>query len=134
MEGWLTARWLGAAAYRLRSAAAGLSLCFARVASSPASWRCWSLSDAALNPVPGGRRQLRRGYELNYLDRIWLPGRKYDVTTIPKVSSTLPATTALLGLLAEKWITGEAAPAESHGPAGRWCGAARALGLVRSSP
>lgn len=46
----------------------------------------------------------------NYLDRIWLPGRKYDGDHDPEgILSTLPAiATALLGILAGRWITGPA--------------------------
>jgi len=48
----------------------------------------------------------------NEFDRMWLPGRKYDGDHDPEgLLSTLPAiATALLGLLAGKWITGTASP------------------------
>ena len=65
-------------------------------------------------PVPGiGAGNFAEGMNLtNYLDSIWLPGRKYDGNHDPEgLLSTLPAiATALLGLLAGKWITGTASP------------------------
>jgi len=65
-------------------------------------------------PVPGiGAGNFAEGMNLtNHLDSIWLPGRKYDGNHDPEgILSTLPAiATALLGLLAGKWITGSAAP------------------------
>lgn len=65
-------------------------------------------------PVPGiGAGNFAEGMNLtNYLDSIWLPGRKYDGNHDPEgILSTLPAiATALLGLLAGKWITSDAAP------------------------
>jgi len=65
-------------------------------------------------PVPGiGAGNFAEGMNLtNYLDSIWLPGRKYDGNHDPEgLLSTLPAiATALLGLLAGKWITGPATP------------------------
>lgn len=63
-------------------------------------------------PVPNvGPGHFAEGQNLtNYLDSIWLPGRKYDGNHDPEgILSTLPAiATALLGLLAGKWITGSA--------------------------
>lgn len=65
-------------------------------------------------PVPGvGAGNFAEGMNLtNYLDSIWLPGRKYDGNHDPEgILSTLPAiATALLGLLAGRWITGPASP------------------------
>ncbi len=48
----------------------------------------------------------------NEFDRMWLPGRKYDGDHDPEgILSTLPAiATALLGLLAGKWLTSLASP------------------------
>jgi predicted acyltransferase len=48
----------------------------------------------------------------NHLDSIWLPGRKYDGDHDPEgILSTIPAiATALLGLLAGKWLTIPASP------------------------
>ena len=48
----------------------------------------------------------------NYLDRIWLPGHKYDGDHDPEgILSTLPAiATALLGILAGRWIQGTSTP------------------------
>ena len=65
-------------------------------------------------PVPGlGSGNFAEGMNLtNYLDSIWLPGRKYNGDHDPEgILSTLPAiATALLGLLAGKWILGESSP------------------------
>ena len=65
-------------------------------------------------PVPGvGAGNFAEGMNLtNYLDSIWLPGRKHDGNHDPEgILSTLPAiATALLGLLAGRWITGTASP------------------------
>lgn len=66
----------------------------------------WAL--LALVPVPGvGTGVFDEGKNLtNYLDSIWLPGRKYDGDHDPEgMLSTLPAiATALLGLLAGLWL------------------------------
>lgn len=63
----------------------------------------------AFVPVPGvGAGHFAEGQNLtNYLDSIWLPGRKYDGDHDPEgLLSTMPAIgTALLGLLAGKWLT-----------------------------
>jgi predicted acyltransferase len=68
----------------------------------------------ALIPVPGaGAGNFAEGKNLtNYLDSIWLPGRKHDGDHDPEgILSTLPAiATALLGLLAGKWLRTERAP------------------------
>jgi predicted acyltransferase len=65
-------------------------------------------------PVPEfGAGNYAEGKNLtNYLDRIWLPGHKYDGDHDPEgILSTLPAiATALLGILAGKWILGPASP------------------------
>lgn len=65
-------------------------------------------------PVPGvGAANFAEGMNLtNYLDSIWLPGRKYNGDHDPEgILSTLPAiATALLGLLAGRWITCAASP------------------------
>lgn len=66
-----------------------------------------------LVPVPDvGAGSFTEGHNLtNYLDKIWLPGRKYDGDHDPEgLLSTLPAIgTALLGLLAGRWLTSGAA-------------------------
>lgn len=66
----------------------------------------WAL--LAFVPVPGvGAGIYDEGKNLtNYLDSIWLPGRKYDGDHDPEgMLSTLPAiATALLGLLAGGWL------------------------------
>jgi predicted acyltransferase len=65
-------------------------------------------------PVPGvGAGNFAEGMNLtNYLDSLWLPGRKYDGDHDPEgILSTLPAiATALLGLLAGQWLTGVSSP------------------------
>lgn len=65
-------------------------------------------------PVPGeSAGNYAEGHNLtNYLDRTYLPGRKYDGDHDPEgILSTLPAmATALLGILAGKWITGATRP------------------------
>ncbi len=115
-DGWDKIRWLGVLQrIGIASAAAGmLSL-----------WLGWrGLAIAALSllggyclllgfvPVPKfGAGDFAEGHNLtNYLDSIWLPGRKYNGDHDPEgILSTLPAiATALLGLLAGKWITGGA--------------------------
>ncbi len=118
-DGWEKIRWLGVLQrIGIASAAAGmLSL-----------WLGWRALVAAvvvllggyglllgLVPVPGfGAGDLAEGHNLtNYLDSLWLPGRKYDGDHDPEgLLSTLPAiATALLGILAGKWLTGAAPPA-----------------------
>lgn len=115
-DGWEKIRWLGVLQrIGIASAAAGmLSL-----------WLGWrGLMVAALSllggyclllgfvPVPNfGAGDFAEGHNLtNYLDSIWLPGRKYDGDHDPEgILSTLPAiATALLGILAGKWITSSA--------------------------
>ena len=63
-------------------------------------------------PVPGGKMgSYAEGANLtNYIDRIALPGRRYDGDHDPEgILSTLPAiATALIGLLAGRWMTGGA--------------------------
>jgi predicted acyltransferase len=62
----------------------------------------------SLIQVPGyGAGDFAEGHNLtNYFDKLYLPGRKYDGDHDPEgVLSTLPAVaTALLGLLAGKWM------------------------------
>ncbi|MDZ4288555.1 MAG: hypothetical protein U0984_11385 [Prosthecobacter sp.] len=64
----------------------------------------------AFVPVPTvGAGHFAEGQNLtNYLDSIWLPGRKYDGNHDPEgILSTFPAiATALLGVLAGRWLTG----------------------------
>ena len=65
-------------------------------------------------PVPEfGAGNFMEGKNLtNYLDRIYLPGRRYDGDHDPEgILSTLPAiATALLGILAGRWIISTASP------------------------
>jgi predicted acyltransferase len=118
-DGWDKIRWLGVL-QRI-----GIASAVAGMLSLWLGWRglliavvtllggyCLLLS---LVPVPGfGAGDFAEGHNLtNYLDSIWLPGRKHDGDHDPEgILSTLPAiATALLGLLAGKWITsGAAAP------------------------
>jgi predicted acyltransferase len=64
--------------------------------------------------VPGfGAGDFAEGHNLtNYLDRMHLPGRKYDGDHDPEgLLSTLPAiATCLIGVLAGYWLRGEAKP------------------------
>ncbi len=111
-DGWEKIRWLGVLQrIGLASAAAGLLSLWlgwrglAFVVVSLLGGYCLLLG---LVPVPGiGAGDFAEGRNLtNYLDSIWLPGRKYDGDHDPEgLLSTLPAiATALLGLLAGKWI------------------------------
>jgi predicted acyltransferase len=118
-DGWDHVRWLGVLQrIGLGSAAAGLlSMCFGTrglIVSTLVLLVGYYLI-LLLIPVPGvGAGNFSEGMNLtNYLDRMWLPGRKYDGDHDPEgILSTLPAiATALLGMLAGKWITGNAAPA-----------------------
>lgn len=130
-NGWDQIRWLGVLQrIGIASAAAGLL-------SLWLGTRGLTLAAATLLigyflllrfvPVPGiGAGNFAEGQNLtNYLDSAWLPGRKYDGNHDPEgLLSTLPAiATALLGLLAGKWITGSAAP-------WRKAGALMAAGLL----
>jgi predicted acyltransferase len=117
-DGWDHVRWLGVLQrIGIGSAAAGLlSMCFGMrglIVSTVVLLVGYYLM-LLLIPVPGvGAGNFSEGMNLtNYLDRIWLPGRKYDGDHDPEgILSTLPAiATALLGMLAGKWITSDAAP------------------------
>lgn len=72
----------------------------------------WAL--LAYVPVPGiGPGHFEEGRNLtNYLDRIYLPGRKYDGDHDPEgLLSSLPAiATCLLGVLGGLWIRGNSTP------------------------
>jgi predicted acyltransferase len=110
--GWDQVRWLGVIQrIGIASAAAGLLSLWldARgllVATAVILVGYWAL--LAFVPVPGfGVGDFAEGHNLaNYLDSIWLPGRKYDGDHDPEgILSTLPAIgTALLGLLAGGWL------------------------------
>lgn len=112
-DGWDQIRWLGVLQrIGIASAAAGLL-------SLVLGWRGLAVVTVALLggyclllglvPVPGiGAGDFAEGRNLtNYLDSLLLPGRKYNGTHDPEgLLSTLPAiATALLGLLAGKWIS-----------------------------
>ncbi|WP_397380942.1 acyltransferase family protein [Prosthecobacter sp.] len=122
-NGWDQIRWLGVLQrIGIASAAAGLLSLLLKT-------RGLTVAAAALLigyflllrfvPVPGvGAGNFAEGMNLtNYLDSIWLPGRKHDGNHDPEgILSTLPAiATALLGLVAGKWITGSASPMRKFG-------------------
>jgi predicted acyltransferase len=116
-DGWEKIRWLGVL-QRI-----GIASAVAGMFSLWLGWRGLLITVITLLggyclllglvPVPGiGAGDFAEGRNLtNYLDSIWLPGRKYDGDHDPEgLLSTLPAiATALLGLLAGKWITSGAA-------------------------
>lgn len=112
-DGWEKIRWLGVLQrIGIASAASGLL-------SLVLGWRGLLIVVVSLLggyclllgfvPVPGiGAGDFAEGRNLtNYLDSIWLPGRKYDGNHDPEgLLSTFPAVaTALLGLLAGKWLS-----------------------------
>jgi predicted acyltransferase len=72
----------------------------------------WAL--LGLVPVPeSGAANFSEGHNLtNYLDRLYLPGRKYDGDHDPEgLLSSLPAiASCLLGVLSGVWLRGAAAP------------------------
>ncbi len=112
-DGWAEIRWLGVL-QRI-----GIASAVAGMLSLILGWRGLLMCVIALLvgyclllglvPVPGiGAGDFAEGRNLtNYLDSIWLPGRKYDGNHDPEgLLSTLPAiATALLGLLAGQWLT-----------------------------
>lgn len=117
-EGWEQVRWLGVLQrIGIASAAAGLFSLWlgwrGLVAVTTALLLGYCLL-LGLVPVPGyGAGDFAEGHNLtNYLDSLWLPGRKYDGDHDPEgLLSTLPAiATALLGILAGKWLTGATTP------------------------
>ena len=117
-QGWDQVRWLGVIQrIGIASAAAGLlslwlgtsGLLVATVALLVGYWAL-----LAFVPVPGfGAGDFAEGHNLaNYVDSLWLPGRKYDGDHDPEgILSTLPAIgTALLGLLAGSWLSRDLEP------------------------
>jgi len=116
-DGWEKIRWLGVLQrIGIASAAAGLFslwLGWRGLAAAVVTLLVGYCLLLGLVPVPGiGAGDFAEGRNLtNYLDSIWLPGRKYDGDHDPEgLLSTLPAiATALLGILAGKWITSGAA-------------------------
>lgn len=111
-NGWDEIRWLGVL-QRI-----GMASAVAGMLSLILGWRglvvtvigillgYWLL--LSLVPVPNfGAGDFAEGRNLtNYLDSIWLPGRKHDGNHDPEgLFSTLPAiATALMGLLAGQWL------------------------------
>jgi predicted acyltransferase len=118
MEGFDKIRWLGVL-QRI-----GLASCVAGILSLWLGTRALIAVGATLLigyylmlqfiPVPEvGAGNFAEGMNLtNYLDSIWLPGRKYDGDHDPEgILSTLPAiVTALLGVLAGQWLKSETSP------------------------
>lgn len=117
-DGWEGVRWMGVLQrIGIASAAAGLlSLAVGTrgLVATAAGLLIGYFLLLRCVPVPGvGAGNFAEGMNLtNYLDSIWLPGRKYDGDHDPEgILSTLPAiATALLGLLAGRWITTQASP------------------------
>jgi predicted acyltransferase len=117
-RGWDQIRWLGVIQrIGIASAVAGLLSLWldARgllIATAVLLVGYWLLM--AFVPVPGfGAGDFTEGHNLaNYLDSIWLPGRKYDGDHDPEgILSTLPAIgTALLGLVAGTWLCRDMEP------------------------
>lgn len=122
-DGWDHIRWLGVLQrIGLASAAAGMLSLWLKprgLAITAATLLIGYFLLLRFVPVPGiGAGNFAEGMNLtNYLDSIWLPGRKYDGNHDPEgILSTLPAiATALLGLLAGKWLTGTASPMRKVG-------------------
>jgi len=122
-RGWDQVRWLGVIQrIGIASAVAGLlsiwldvrGLAIATAVLLVGYWLLLSFV-----PVPGiGAGDFAEGRNLtNYLDSIWLPGRKYDGDHDPEgILSTLPAIgTALLGLLAGNWLSRDMEPRRKVG-------------------
>jgi predicted acyltransferase len=111
-DGWDGVRWLGVL-QRIGIASALAGLLLLHLSTRGLVMACLSLLLGyclllGLAQVPSfGAGDFREGHNLtNYLDRIWLPGRKYDGDHDPEgLLSTLPAVaTALLGILAGRWL------------------------------
>jgi len=119
-DGWEKIRWLGVLQrIGIASAAAGifsLWLGWRGLVGAVLTLLAGYYALLALVPVPGfGAGDFAEGHNLtNYLDSIWLPGRKYDGPHDPEgLLSTLPAiATALLGILAGKWLVNSATPSK----------------------
>ncbi|MBL9114735.1 MAG: DUF1624 domain-containing protein [Verrucomicrobiaceae bacterium] len=122
-DGWEQVRWLGVLQrIGIASMCAGMiSIWFSTV--GVAIWASGLLLGYCLLlgfvPVPGfGAGDFREGHNLtNYLDKMFLPGRKYDGEHDPEgLLSTLPAiATALLGILAGKWLKSGVSDAKKSG-------------------
>lgn len=112
-EGWDKIRWLGVLQrIGIASALAGiLSLLLTTRALVVTTFGILLGYAALLNwvSVPGLESHgFEEGKNLtNYLDSIWLPGRKYDGSHDPEgILSSLPAVaSALFGVLAGRWLT-----------------------------
>ena len=122
-RGWDQIRWLGVIQrIGIASAAAGLLSIWLGVrglvvATALLLVGYWLL--LLCIPVPGfGTGDFAEGQNLtNYLDSIWLPGRKWDGNHDPEgILSTLPAIgTAVLGLLAGRWLSRDITPQRKVG-------------------
>jgi predicted acyltransferase len=112
-EGWDKIRWLGVLQrIGIASALAGLlSLRLSTRALVAVSFGMLAGYAALLRwvPVPGVEgASFAEGKNLaNYVDSIWVPGRKYNGTHDPEgLLSTLPAVcSALFGVIAGRWLT-----------------------------
>lgn len=119
-DGWEKIRWLGVLQrIGIASAAAGmisLWLGWRGLIGAVVTLLVGYYALLALVPVPRfGAGDFAEGHNLtNYLDSIWLPGRKYDGDHDPEgLLSTLPAiATALLGILAGKWLANSTTPSK----------------------
>lgn len=112
-EGWEKVRWLGvlqrigiasalAGLLSLRLSTRALVAVAFGILAGYAVLLCWV-------PVPGVEgHSFAEGENLtNYIDRIWLPGRKHNGPHDPEgLLSTLPAVcSALFGVIAGRWLT-----------------------------
>jgi predicted acyltransferase len=113
-NGWDQIRWLGVLQrIGIASAAAGLLSLWLNIRGLTISAVAILLVYFLLLRFGFGGGSFAEGLNItNEFDRMWLPGRKYDGNHDPEgILSTLPAiATALLGLLAGKWLTSPASP------------------------
>lgn len=112
-DGWEKVRWLGvlqrigitsalAGLLSLRLSTRALVVVTFGILAGYAALLCWV-------PVPGMEgHSFAEGKNLaNYIDRVWLPGRKHNGSHDPEgLLSTLPAVcSALFGVIAGRWLT-----------------------------
>lgn len=113
-DGWDQIRWLGVLQrIGIASAAAGLLSLWLNIRGLTITAVAILLVYFLILRFGFGGGSFAEGLNItNEFDRMWLPGRKYDGNHDPEgILSTLPAiATALLGLLAGKWLTGPASP------------------------
>ncbi|MFZ2277979.1 MAG: hypothetical protein WAW39_09270 [Prosthecobacter sp.] len=113
-NGWDQIRWLGVLQrIGIASAAAGLLSLWLNTRSLTITVIAILLVYFLVLRFGFGGGTFAEGLNItNEFDRMWLPGRKYDGDHDPEgILSTLPAiATALLGLLAGKWLTSSTSP------------------------